>query len=216
MPDGHRQIGQPHRSLSAVAVVLVCIAWWGLAGHSSAAAPAQPVLKLSPDSDHYFIGSYLSYMEDPQRRLTIEDAASPPYSMRYAGHTGKMLNLGLNSSAYWIRFTIDASAVKVPPEKWLLYFDWPNRIDHATLYIPKFPKSGWLTREVGSILPGGPDPQPSTPTSFLPPHSNSAVSNINERGLRGCVPGEIVMVRHLLRHYAGYVFVQPHFANLPA
>jgi serine phosphatase RsbU (regulator of sigma subunit) len=160
-----------HGSLSAVVVVLVCIAWWGLAGHSFAAAPAEPVLKLSPDSDHYFIGPYLAYMEDPQKRLTIEAASSPQLATRFVRHNGKMLNLGLSSSAYWIRFTVDASGVKVPLEKWLLYFDWPNRIDHATLYMPKFPESGWLTREVGSILPSGPDPQPSTPSSFLTPQS---------------------------------------------
>ncbi len=141
------------------------------AGPGSAAAPADPALKLSPDSDHYFIGSYLAYMEDPQRRLTIDDASSPQQSMRYVRHTGKMLNLGLNSSAYWIRFTVDASEDQISPDKWLLYFDWPNRIDYATLYIPQFPDTGWITREVGRILPTGTDPQPSTPNAFLPPRN---------------------------------------------
>ena len=79
--------------------------------------------------------------------------------------------LGLDSSAYWIRFTVDAFQVQISPKKWLLYFDWPNRIDHATLYIPKYPNEGWFTKEVGRILPTGLDPQPSTPNVFLPPGS---------------------------------------------
>ena len=79
--------------------------------------------------------------------------------------------LGLDSSAYWIRFTVDAFQVQISPKKWLLYFDWPNRIDHATLYIPKYTDEGWFTKEVGRILPTGLDPQPSTPNVFLPPDS---------------------------------------------
>jgi len=108
-------------------------------------------------------------MEDPQKRLIIDDVSSPRMSVRFVKHTGKMLNLGLNSSAYWIRFTVDAFEDQTSQEKWLLYFDWPNRIDFATLYIPKFPDSGWFTKDVGRILPTGPDPLPSTPSAFLPP-----------------------------------------------
>ena len=101
--------------------------------------------------------------------------------------------LGLDSSAYWIRFTVDAFQVQISPKKWLLYFDWPNRIDHATLYIPKYTDEGWFTKEVGRILPTGLDPQPSTPNVFLPPDSffepvtfflrleSSAVKNVHTR-----------------------------------
>ncbi|NIP49112.1 MAG: hypothetical protein GWO30_03595, partial [Gammaproteobacteria bacterium] len=90
---------------------------------------------------------------------------------RFVRHAGKILNFGLKSSAYWIRFTIDAFKDQISQKKWLLYFDWPNRIDYATLYIPKFPDGGWFAREVGRILPTGPDPHPSTPTAFLPPEA---------------------------------------------
>jgi serine phosphatase RsbU (regulator of sigma subunit) len=135
----------------------------------AAAAPAQPILQLSPGIDQYFLGPYLAYLEDPQKRLTIDDVSSPQMSVRFVKHTGKMLNLGLNSSAYWIRFTVDPFEDKTSQKKWLLYFDWPNRIDFGTLYIPNLPDSGWLTREVGRLLPTGPDPQPSTPSAFLPP-----------------------------------------------
>ena len=142
----------------------------GIAG-PAAAAPAEPFLKLRPGIDHYFLGPYVAYLEDPQKKLRIDDVSSSQNSVRFVKPAGKILNLGLNSSAYWIRFTIDAFEDQISQKKWLLYFDWPNRIDFATLYTPKFPAPGWFTREVGRILPTGPDPQPSTPTTFLPPES---------------------------------------------
>ncbi len=170
MPAGFSKIACRHRGLAGVIVILVLIAWEGLP-RPAAAAPAEPILQLTPDVNRYFLGPYLAYLEDPQKKLTIDDVSSPQMSARFVKHAGKMLNLGLNSSAYWIRFTIDAFQDQTSQNKWLLYFDWPNRIDYATLYIPKFPDTGWFTKEVGRILPAGRDPQPSTPTAFLPPQS---------------------------------------------
>jgi hypothetical protein len=168
MSDGNSKIAWRHLSLAVVAVLLVFQAG-GMTPGLTAAAPAHPILKLSPGIDHYFLGPYLAYLEDPQKRLTIDAVSSPQAAARFVRHTGKMLNLGLDSSAYWIRFTLDALAYNGSTEKWLLYLDWPNRIDYATLYIPKFLDPGWHTREVGRQLPSGPDPRPSTPTTFLLP-----------------------------------------------
>jgi serine phosphatase RsbU (regulator of sigma subunit) len=170
MPDGYSKIACLHRSLARVAVILVFMTCGGIPG-SAAAASDQPILLLTPDMDRYFLGPYLAYLEDPQKELTIDDVSSPQTSVRFVRNTDKMLNLGLDSSAYWIRFTVDAFKDQISQRNWLLYFDWPNRIDYATLYIPKFPDAGWFTKEVGRILPAGPDPQPSTPTAFLPPES---------------------------------------------
>ncbi len=170
MLGGYSKIACHHRSLAGVAVILVFITCGGIPG-PAAAAPAEPILQLSPAIDRYFLGPYVAYLEDPQKKLTIDDVSSPQMSGRFVKHAGKMLNLGLNSSAYWIRFTVDAFEDQTSQKKWLLYFDWPNRIDYATLYIPKFPDAGWFTKEVGRILPTGPDPQPSTPVGFLPAES---------------------------------------------
>jgi serine phosphatase RsbU (regulator of sigma subunit) len=170
MPGGYRKIATSHLSLTGMAVILTLLICWGLPG-SAAATPNNWILQLNPHTDRYFLGPHLAYLEDPQKKLTIDDVTSAQMSPRFNRHAGKMINLGLNSSAYWIRFSVDASEDQTLQRKWLLYFDWPNRIDYATLYIPKFPDDGWFTREVGRILPTGPDPQPSTPTAFLPPQS---------------------------------------------
>ena len=170
MPGGYSKITCRHRSQAGVALFLVLITCWGIAGLASA-APAEPILKLTPDIERYFLGPYVVYLEDPQKKLTIDDVSSPQFSDRFVQYTDKILNLGLNSSAYWIRFTVDAFEDHISPKKWLLYFDWPNRIDSATLYIPKSPDGGWFTREAGRMLPTGLDPQPSTPIAFLPPEN---------------------------------------------
>jgi hypothetical protein len=86
-------------------------------------------------------------------------------SALFVKHSEKLLNLGLNSYAYWIRFTVSASRTE---KKWLLFFGWPNTIDEATLYIPKIDDPGWIVKEVGRVLPIGPDPLPSRPAEFLP------------------------------------------------
>jgi hypothetical protein len=135
----------------------------------AALEPAEPILQLIPAKNRYFLGPYLSYLEDPQKNLTIDDVSSPQLRPRFARHAGKITNLGLDDSAYWIRFTLDASQVQIHQKKWLLYFDWPNRIDRATLYIPRHPDNAWFTKEVGRILPTGLDRQPSSPNAFLPP-----------------------------------------------
>jgi hypothetical protein len=142
MRGGYRKIVCCHRSMPAVALILLFIICGGITG-PAAASPTEPILQLTPDRDHYFLGPYLAYMEDPQKRLTIDDVSSPQMSLRFVKHESTMLNLGLNSSAYWIRFTVDAFEAQILQKKWLLYFDWPNRIDYATLYIPKFPDAGW-------------------------------------------------------------------------
>ena len=92
------------------------------------------VLHLTTTEDHYFLGPYLYYLEDPEKNLTISDVSSPQMSALFVKTTEKLLNLGLNSYAYWIRFTVAASRTE---KKWLLFFGWPNTIDEATLYIPK-------------------------------------------------------------------------------
>ena len=170
MPGEHSKIACRHRGLAGVAVILVFMICGGIPG-PAAAAPSEPILELTPDIDQYFLGPYVAYLEDPQKKLTIDDVSSPHMSLGFVKNTGHMLNLGFNSSAFWIRFTIDAFEYQISQKKWLLYFGWPNTIDYATLYIPKLPDTGWFAKEVGRILPSGPDPHPSTPTALLPPEA---------------------------------------------
>lgn len=123
------------------------------------------VLHLTTTEGHYFLGPYLYYLEDPEKNLTISDVSSSQMSALFVKHSEKLLNLGLNSYAYWIRFTVAAPRTE---EKWLLFFGWPNTVDEATLYIPKINDSSWIVKEMGRVLSIGPNPEPSRPADFLP------------------------------------------------
>ncbi len=170
MPCRYSKIAYLNLWLAGVVVILVFMTCGRITGFA-ASESTEPILQLTPDKNRYFLGPYLAYLKDPQKNLTVEQVSSSQMSTQFVKHAGKMLNLGLDSSAYWIRFTVDAFQVKISQKNWLLYFDWPNRIDYATLYIPKYSDEGWFTKEVGRILPTGRDQQPSTPNAFLPPDS---------------------------------------------
>jgi hypothetical protein len=167
MIKGHGKTAGYRRGLAGMVVLLLIFTCGGFPEPATATHDDR-ILHLTLDRDRCFLGPYLAYLPDPQKKLTIEAVSSPQLSVHFIRHTGKMLNLGFNTSAYWIRFTVDISENQILQKKWLLYFGWPNNIDYATLYIPEFSGAGWSAKEVGRILPSGRDPQPSTPTAFLP------------------------------------------------
>jgi serine phosphatase RsbU (regulator of sigma subunit) len=156
------------RCLARLVIILLFFIVGTPAGFSEL-VPKHQILRLSSHIDQYYIGPYLFYLEDPEKKLTIAQVSSSQISDRFITHTRKKLNLGLNPYAYWIRFTIVAGEANVSNQTWLLSLGWPNLIDYATLYYRKSDDSGWSIKEVGRILPTGPDPHPSSPTTFLPP-----------------------------------------------
>jgi serine phosphatase RsbU (regulator of sigma subunit) len=164
MSGGDIKINPIRRRFAARVLFLVSFVCVGFLLSSESPATDQ-ILNLTATKDHYFLGPYLYYLEDSQKNLTISDVSSPQMGARFVRHTEKLLNLGLNSYAYWIRFTVFPSETL---KKWLLFFGWPNVIDEATLYIPKIDSPGWSVEQVGRVLPTGPDPLSSRPADFLP------------------------------------------------
>ena len=55
-------------------MILLSMICGGIPG-SAAAVPADPILRLTPDKSRYFLGPYLAYLEDPQKKLTIGDVS---------------------------------------------------------------------------------------------------------------------------------------------
>ena len=164
MPIGVIKIKPNRRKFAAGVLFLAAFACAGFLLPAESSATDQ-ILHLTTTEDRFFLGPYLYYLEDTEKNLTISDVSSPQMSALFVKHSEKLLNLGLNSYAYWIRFTVSASRIE---KKWLLFFGWPNTIDKATLYIPKIGAPGWIVKEVGRILPAGPDPLPNRPAEFLP------------------------------------------------
>ncbi len=164
MPTGDVKIKSIRRKFAAGVLFLASFACAGFLLPAESFA-TDHVLHLTTTKDHHFLGPYLYYLKDPAKKLTISDVASPQMSAQFVKHTEKLLNLGLNSYAYWIRFTVASPRTS---KKWLLFFGWPNTIDTATLYIPKIDDPGWVVKEVGRVLPAGPDPLPNRPADFMP------------------------------------------------
>ena len=159
MPIGDMNINLIRRRLAIGVlfwVFFACADFLLPAGSSA----SEQVLQLKSTTDRYYLGPYVHVLEDRQKSLTIHDVSSPPISAQFVRHTAKLLDLGLNSYAYWIRFTVLPSET---PQKWLLSFGWPCTIDYARLYAPKIDDDRWIVKEVGRILPSGPDLLPSRP-----------------------------------------------------
>jgi serine phosphatase RsbU (regulator of sigma subunit) len=163
MPIGDTKINPIRRRFAIGVLFLLSFACAGFLLSSESSA-TDHVLQLKSTTERYYLGPYVSVLEDRQKNLTIGDVSSPQRSAQFVRHTEKLLNLGLNSYAYWIRFTVAPSKTQ---HNWLLSFGWPNTIDIATLYIPKIDEGGWNVKEVGRILPTGPDPLPGRPVDLL-------------------------------------------------
>ena len=142
MPIGVIKIKPIRRKFAAGVLFLASFACAGFLLPAESSATDQ-ILHLTTTEDRYFLGPYLYYLEDTEKNLTISDVSSPQMSDLFVRHSEKLLNLGLNSYAYWIRFTVSASRIE---KKWLLFFGWPNTIDEATLYIHKIGDPGWIVK----------------------------------------------------------------------
>ena len=148
MPVGDINSSLFRRSFALGVLFLLSFAGAGslLTPESSA---SDHVLQLKSSTNRDFLGAHVYLLEDPQKSLTIHDVSSAPVSAQFVRHNRKLMNLGLNSFAYWIRFTVLPSKT---PQKWLLSFGWPSTIDRATLYIPKVDAAGWQVKEMGRFM----------------------------------------------------------------
>jgi hypothetical protein len=85
----------PHQRLTGTVLILAFFACACLLSPAEATS-SKHILHITPDKDRYFLGPYLYYLEDPEKKLTIEDVSSLQMSDRFIKHTGKKLNLGIN------------------------------------------------------------------------------------------------------------------------
>ena len=149
--------------LGAALLLLVC--WMASAG-ALAQAPSKATgvaletgvetINLYVEQDRYPLDSYLEILEDKTRSMTIEDVSSPARAKDF--QRPKSLNLGISSSAFWVRFTVAAPSMawaeQVMHSEWLLDIDWWN-ISLAQLYIPEAGADAgattgqWILQEAG-------------------------------------------------------------------
>jgi signal transduction histidine kinase/HPt (histidine-containing phosphotransfer) domain-containing protein/BarA-like signal transduction histidine kinase len=87
--------------------------------------------------DNYKLSPFIDILEDRGKNMTITDISSPDIANRFRSNKTQTINLGLTSSAYWLRFTVAAG--KIEPEgvkaEWLIDLDG-QYIHYADLYTP--------------------------------------------------------------------------------
>jgi len=124
-------------------------------------AAASRTLFLNADQGQFELSPYLEILEDENRQWTIEEVSSASFSLKFKHPADRTLNLGLTSSAIWIRFTIGAQKQHagsfLPGQKWYLNCG-RDFLENGDLYIPieeeksAFPQKRW--RVIGSSSKG--------------------------------------------------------------
>ncbi len=109
---------------------------------------AQEILILDDDIGEYDIsGQQLSYLEDSEKKLTIDQVSSHEYRNQFKHDIKDTPNFGYTRSAYWLSFSIDGGETK---EKWLLVVNYAL-LDYITLYVPG--NHGYEEKKQGQMLP---------------------------------------------------------------
>lgn len=129
--------------LAASRIVLVGLSL--LMFHGQAAADVRIGTASSYPLSHEF-----SYLIDPTEKLTLQDLAQPAVQARFQllRPTGPGANFGFNTSAIWLRITLDTAADA--PRDWLLEVAYPP-LDHLELFTPG--PHGYVRQAAGDHLP---------------------------------------------------------------
>ena len=123
----------------------------------ASATAATQMLLLNPEQGRFELGPYLEIMEDKNRQWTIEEVSSPAVAHKFKPLNAQTLNLGLTSSAIWLRFSIAIS--KAGDDRFFSNTKWyldcgRDFLENGDLYIPAavekpgLPKKKW--RVIGS------------------------------------------------------------------
>jgi PAS domain S-box-containing protein len=108
------------------------------------------VLELGAQ-DNYKLAPYVTYLEDVEGKLALDDILQPAQQARFRPMrgSGPAANFGLTRSAIWLRVELQAPAGQDP--NWLLELAYPP-LDHVQLFTPS-PQGGWRRQVAGDLEP---------------------------------------------------------------
>ncbi len=93
-------------------------------------------------------GACLEYLEEKDKRLTIDDVTAERYSGNFQINEQKTINLGYTHSAYWIRFTVQNN---LPEEKVLFMEIAYALLDYVSFFSPN-PEGGYRETSYGQYV----------------------------------------------------------------
>ena len=73
-------------------------------------ASAQTI-RIDANAASQSIAANIEYYEDSSELLTIEDILAPNFDVNFISQRRDIVHFGLTSSAYWLRFNLDWSAL---------------------------------------------------------------------------------------------------------
>ncbi|MDI1302212.1 MAG: response regulator [bacterium] len=107
---------------------------------------AGPVLLLSDTFQHQAIGEYLEYLEDPDKKLSLDDLRSADIQSRFTPSASPVLHLGFTRSAWWLRIAVHNP--ETAPRELILAMHNAS-LAHIRLFEPQADGS-YNEREAGS------------------------------------------------------------------
>jgi len=144
-------------------------------------ASAPPVV-LEDGKDFYLIGLNLDILEDPTKKLTINDITGPKWSKQFKRSQSSSPNLGTADSAFWARFKVkNNSSLKT----WIFTnnFETQDKIEFF-----KKTENGWSQIITGDSLPFSTRPIKSTPFNFKITPLSESVYFLKVEGLSKQLP----------------------------
>ena len=117
----------------------------------SPAEITKPIITISDRPETYSLGTYLEFLEDPNKNLTISEVSSPDFSQKFVPSNWHTPTFGYTASAYWGRLSLANSSRQ--DQEWILSLEH-QLIDHIDLYLPdpQQPQT-WLRKKTGLIYP---------------------------------------------------------------
>ena len=122
-------------------------------------ASASPVI-LEDGKDFYLIGLNLDILEDPTKKLTINDITEPKWSKEFKRSKSASPNLGTANSAFWARFKVKNNSSR---KAWI-FSDKFQTQDKIEFYQKK--GKGWSKIVTGDAFPFKTRSIKTTPFNF--------------------------------------------------
>src|SRR5512133_1522606 len=110
---------------------------------------AEPVV-LTDEQGAYPLGLYMDILEDPTRKLTVEDVSSPAYNNKFFASQSQVPIFGFTDSAYWVRITVRNETRN--HDDWLIDVLYSN-MQYVDFYTPLPNGEGFTVKQSGSLRP---------------------------------------------------------------
>ncbi len=111
----------------------------------------KPIISVTDRPEIYPLGTYLEFLEDPDKNLTITEISSPAFSQKFVPSKWQTPTFGFTTSTYWVKLPLVNDTNK--SVEWVLFLEH-QLIDHVELYLPdpQLPQV-WTVKKTGLLYP---------------------------------------------------------------